>query len=129
MLQTILLAVHIVLATALIAIILLQQGRGATTGAAFGSGASSTVFGARGSASFLSRTTSVLAILFFGNCLLLGFLAARHTAPLSIVQQLQQHAPAVKTPAPATDVPPVSTAPVSAPPSPSDMPSIPAGKP
>lgn len=92
MLQTILLVVHILLALALIAIILLQQGRGATAGAAFGSGASGTVFGARGSATFLSRTTSVLAVLFFGNCLLLAWLATGHSAPESIAEQIEQQA-------------------------------------
>ncbi|MBM4228186.1 MAG: preprotein translocase subunit SecG [Gammaproteobacteria bacterium] len=92
MLQTILLVVHILLALALIAIILLQQGRGATAGAAFGSGASGTVFGARGSATFLSRTTSILAVLFFGNCLLLAWLATGHSAPKSIAEQIEQQA-------------------------------------
>ena len=92
MLQTILLVVHILLALALIAIILLQQGRGATAGAAFGSGASGTVFGARGSATFLSRTTSILAVLFFGNCLLLAWLATGHSAPTSIAEQIEQQA-------------------------------------
>ncbi|MEN9726054.1 MAG: preprotein translocase subunit SecG [Pseudomonadota bacterium] len=92
MLQTILLVVHILLALALIAIILLQQGRGATAGAAFGSGASGTVFGARGSATFLSRTTSILAVLFFGNCLFLAWLATGNAAPKSIADQIEQQA-------------------------------------
>ena len=61
MIFTVLLAVHILLALLLISVILLQQGKGATAGAAFGSGASSTVFGPRGSASFLTRLTSILA--------------------------------------------------------------------
>lgn len=97
MLQTILLVVHILLALALIAIILLQQGRGATAGAAFGGGASGTVFGARGSATFLSRTTSILAILFFGNCLLLAWLATGQSAPKSIADQLEEQAVTVDT--------------------------------
>jgi len=89
MLQTILLVLHVIVAISLIAFILLQQGRGATTGAAFGSGASSTVFGARGSASFLSRTTSILAIVFFANCLLLAFLGGQRTGPTSVLDHLQ----------------------------------------
>lgn len=52
---------------------MLQQGRGADAGAGFGGGASNTVFGARGSASFLSRTTAVLAAVFFGSSLLLAY--------------------------------------------------------
>lgn len=71
---SLLLALHLLLAVLLIVIILFQQGKGATAGAAFGSGASSTVFGARGSASFLSRATAVLATLFLVNSLVLGHL-------------------------------------------------------
>jgi len=77
MLQTILLVLHVLVAIGLITFILLQQGKGANTGAAFGAGASGTVFGARGAASFMSRTTAVLAVVFFANCLLLAFLAAQ----------------------------------------------------
>jgi len=56
------LGLHILIALTLIGLILLQHGKGADVGAAFGSGASSTIFGARGSASFLSRATAVLAL-------------------------------------------------------------------
>lgn len=97
MLQTLLLVLHVCVAVALIALILLQQGRGATTGAAFGGGASSTVFGARGSASFLSRATSILATVFFINCLVLAVLAGRHTASRSVVEQLSDKPPAAVT--------------------------------
>lgn len=64
MLFSILLAVMVILGIVLIVLILLQQGKGADAGAAFGSGASGTVFGARGSSSFLSRTTGVLMAIF-----------------------------------------------------------------
>jgi len=77
--MTILLIVQILLAISMIALILVQRGRGADAGAAFGSGASSTVFGARGSASFLTRTTAILAILFFTNCFALSYLAGKAT--------------------------------------------------
>lgn len=120
MLQTVLLVVHLLVAISLIAIILLQQGRGATAGAAFGSGASSTVFGARGSASFLSRATAVLAIVFFGNCLLLAFLATRQSTPASIGEQLEQQV----APASAPSVPTLPSNPVAP-----DLPQIPATKP
>ena len=123
MLQTVLLVIHVLIAVALISIILLQQGRGATAGAAFGSGASATVFGARGSGNFLSRTTAVLAILFFGNCLLLAFLASRQdAAPSSIGQQIVEPATTVSAP----KVPPTTP---SSSPSTSDVPPIPASKP
>ena len=145
MLQTVLLVVHVLVALSLIAIILLQQGRGATAGAAFGSGASGTVFGARGSATFLSRATSILAILFFGNCLLLAWLASGQSAPRSLGEEIAAQAAtqteitervvgesAEKTTAPAAPdaalpaqtVTPASTSP--APAAPADMPQIPA---
>jgi len=71
-LQTVLFVIQVLVAVGLIGFILLQQGKGADAGAAFGSGASSTVFGARGSGNFLTRTTSVLAFLFLLNSLVLG---------------------------------------------------------
>ncbi|WP_456403721.1 preprotein translocase subunit SecG [Thiolapillus sp.] len=73
--NTILVIVHLFLSIGLIGLILIQHGKGADAGAAFGSGASSTVFGARGSANFLSRTTGVLALLFFITSLTLAWLA------------------------------------------------------
>jgi len=76
-LQTILFVVQVLVAAGLIGFILLQQGKGADAGAAFGSGASSTVFGSRGSGNFLTRTTSVLAFLFLANSLFLGYLASK----------------------------------------------------
>jgi len=70
-----LLILHVLVAVAIVALVLLQRGRGAEVGAAFGSGASSTVFGAQGSATFLSRTTAVLAAVFFLTSLTLAFLS------------------------------------------------------
>ena len=61
----ILLVIHVVIALMLIGLILIQHGKGAQTGAAFGSGASQTVFGSQGSGGFLSRATATLAALFF----------------------------------------------------------------
>ena len=61
----ILIIAYIVVSVALIGFILLQQGKGADMGASFGSGASGTIFGSAGSANFLSRTTAILAFLFF----------------------------------------------------------------
>jgi preprotein translocase subunit SecG len=113
---SILLAVHLVLAVLLIAIILLQQGKGATAGAAFGSGASSTVFGARGSASFLSRTTAVLAALFLTNSLLLAYLYGQTLESQSLLD-------AVDTPAFDQSVAPPADAP---PAMPAEVPAVPA---
>jgi|TARA_B100001123_G_C15173053_1_gene972222 preprotein translocase subunit SecG len=96
--QTILLVLHISLGLALIAIILLQQGAGATAGAAFGSGASSTVFGSRGSASFLTRTTGVLALVFFANSFFLAYLSGQTITPKSILEQTEVSAPVVDAP-------------------------------
>ena len=75
--ETLLLVVHVLIAVALIALVLLQQGKGAEAGAAFGGGASSTVFGSRGSSSFLSRTTAMLATMFFVVSLVLASIAYR----------------------------------------------------
>jgi preprotein translocase subunit SecG len=93
MIFTVLLAVHILLALLLIGVILLQQGKGATAGAAFGSGASSTVFGARGSASFLTRLTAILAVLFFSNSLLLAYLYGQTSKTTSLLDQVAIPAP------------------------------------
>ncbi|MBI4006157.1 MAG: preprotein translocase subunit SecG [Gammaproteobacteria bacterium] len=76
--QTLLLIMQVIVAVCLIGFILIQHGKGADAGAAFGSGASSTVFGARGSGNFLTRATTFLAILFLGNSLLLGYLATEN---------------------------------------------------
>jgi preprotein translocase subunit SecG len=63
--ETLLLVVHVVAALAIIGLVLLQHGKGADMGAAFGGGASGSVFGATGSANFLSRATAILATVFF----------------------------------------------------------------
>ena len=80
-LNSILLVVQVLLSVSLIALILLQHGKGADAGAAFGSGASATIFGARGSGNFLSRATTLVAILFFVVCLSLAYLASHRDAP------------------------------------------------
>ncbi len=85
-LTTIVTIFHVLLAASLIAIVLLQRGKGAEAGAAFGAGASGTVFGSRGSASFLSRTTAVLATLFFVTSLTLAYLAGQREGPVSVLE-------------------------------------------
>ena len=106
MLNNILLVVHVFIAVAIIGLILLQQGKGADAGAAFGSGASGTVFGARGSASFLSRATAVLATLFFITSLSLAYLAsssAKSTASVLEKVKTEQAQPKKAPPPGAVD--------------------------
>jgi preprotein translocase subunit SecG len=72
---TLILVVHVLAALGVIGLVLLQHGKGADVGAAFGSGASGSLFGATGSANFLSRTTAILAAVFFLSSLGLAYLA------------------------------------------------------
>lgn len=104
MFYNILLAVFVLVSVALVALILLQQGKGADAGAAFGSGASGTVFGARGSASFLTRTTAILAALFFIISLSLAYLSNQQTKPTSVVEQVEQQGAASQD-MPVSDIP------------------------
>ena len=78
-LHTATLVFHVLIAAAIVGLVLLQRGKGADAGAGFGAGASGTVFGARGSASFLSRTTATLAVLFIATSLTLAYLGGRTT--------------------------------------------------
>ena len=71
----ILLVVYLIVAIILIGFVLIQQGKGAGMGASFGSGASNTVFGASGAGNFMTRTTAILAVVFFGLSLTLGNLS------------------------------------------------------
>ncbi len=67
-----LLIVQVLVSVSIIGLVMIQQGKGADMGAAFGSGAAGTVFGARGGGSFLTRATAILAVAFFVNCLLIA---------------------------------------------------------
>jgi len=99
---TIVLAIHLGLALVLIGVVLLQHGKGADAGAAFGSGASNTVFGARGSASFLGRLTGILGVGFFATSLALAIMAGTFSSGGSVVDGSATSAPATEsTPAPA----------------------------
>ena len=82
--NSILLIAQVLLSISLIVLILMQHGKGADAGAAFGSGASATVFGARGAGNFLSRATTIIAILFFIVCLSLAYISSRRNVPDSI---------------------------------------------
>jgi len=120
--QTLAVVLHVLLAASIIGLVLLQRGKGADAGAGFGAGASGTVFGSRGSGSFLSRTTAILATLFFVTSLGLSYLFSQGTAPTSVVDRVQteQAAPAesnvpagllpsVPESAPPAAVPPAAT--------------------
>ena len=85
--ETVLIGVHFLIAVAFIGFILMQHGKGADMGAAFGSGASGSLFGAAGSANFLSRTTAILATVFFLSSLGLTYLATNHEAARDLMQQ------------------------------------------
>lgn len=91
--ETILLIVHTFIAVLIIALVLLQRGKGADAGAAFGSGASGTVFGARGSASFFSRATAVLATAFFMSSLALAYMSSQEA---DVPDSLLENAPAAE---------------------------------
>ena len=84
---TLLFVLQVVVAVALIGFVLVQHGKGADAGAAFGSGSSSTVFGSQGSGSFLTKATTFLAILFLANSLLLAYLSSQkmREAPMSLL--------------------------------------------
>lgn len=101
------LIVHVLAAVCIIALVLVQQGKGATTGAAFGAGASQTVFGSRGSGSFLLKITIGLAFVFFATSIVLNNLAARSTHRANEVSlPINLPAEPVKTTAPpATNIP------------------------
>lgn len=87
-LQSIVLYIHMMVALLIVVLVLLQRGKGADAGAGFGAGASGTVFGSRGSASFFSRATAVLATMFFATSLTLAYLAGQApTAPTSILEE------------------------------------------
>ncbi|MDS4020721.1 MAG: preprotein translocase subunit SecG [Candidatus Competibacter sp.] len=110
MAHTLILVAHVVVAVALIALVLLQQGKGADAGAAFGSGASATMFGSRGSASFLSRTTAALATAFFLSSLTLAYFATQTSVPKSVVDRVrieQQAADKPQSSGGPADVPPL----------------------
>jgi len=127
--ETVILIVHVLAAVGLIALVLLQQGKGADMGAAFGSGASSTVFGSQGSASFMTRSTAVLATVFFITSLSLAYFTGQGVSRKSVTEESvvktvdsaapvaedMPSVPAATTSAPAeSDVPAAGTPPAAA---------------
>ena len=99
----VLIVVHVLVALAIIGLVLLQHGKGADMGSGFGGGASASLFGATGSANFLSRMTAVLATIFFVLSLGLAYFATnRPKAPGGILDAVKTEKPATEVPAPAT---------------------------
>jgi len=109
LLQEILTVFHVFLCIGLIGLILIQHGKGADAGAAFGGGASGTVFGSQGSASFLTRTTGVLATAFFITCLILAYFSIQRIEPKSILENVPTTTttePSEVPAAPSSELPP-----------------------
>ena len=122
MLETVVVVFHLLGALGVVALVLLQQGKGADAGASFGAGASNTVFGSQGSSTFLSKFTAILAACFFITSLGLGYFAKEKSQQVSLqglpnpaVLETPQQKPAAddvpvlqeqKTDVKATDVPP-----------------------
>ncbi len=114
MLHSILMVIHIISATCIVALVLVQRGKGADAGAGFGAGASGTVFGARGATTALSRATAILAAVFMITSLALAYTVTRTAAPASSVLDKLAGQGANEVPAvPAAPVPllPLTTAP------------------
>lgn len=125
MLQGLILVFHVLAAGAIVVLVLLQHGKGADMGAAFGSGSAGSLFGSSGSANFLSRVTAILATVFFCTSLLLTYLGSQSTRARSLMESV----PSPTVPAPSGAVPvPAAPTPAGDPsvPSPSGTPALPA---
>ena len=109
--ETLILVIHVVVALAIVGLVLLQHGKGADVGAAFGSGASGSVFGASGSANFLSRTTAVLALVFFVTSLGLTYFSGRKGENKGVMAAPPAPAQTLPSQIPATGAPSVPPAP------------------
>lgn len=106
------LTVHVLVGLAVIGLVLVQHGKGADMGAAFGSGTSGSLFGASGSANFLSRTTAILATVFFLTSLGLSYLAgSKPAAPSSVMEGAQGVAAPAAVPAAPVDTSPAQSIP------------------
>jgi len=101
--NTALIIIHVLLAIGLVGLVLVQQGKGADMGTAFGAGASGTLFGSSGAGNFLTRTTAILATLFFLTSLALAYLAMQTGQPTSLMEGVAPY----QTPAITSEVPDV----------------------
>lgn len=124
-LENMVVIVQVISALAIIALVLLQHGKGADMGAAFGSGASGSLFGATGSSNFMSKSTGVAAAIFFASTLVLANFATQRNTGVSGGVMERAAAPAPVT-GPAA-IPPTAPA-ATAPPAPAPAPTTPAGQ-
>ncbi|AAQ58614.1 preprotein translocase subunit SecG [Chromobacterium violaceum] len=103
LLKTLIWIVNLLSAASIIVLVLMQHGKGADMGAAFGSGSSGSLFGASGSANFLSRTTAVVAVVFFSTSMALVFLSGGGKSDLGVMgngSKIEQVAPQIPAGAP-----------------------------
>ena len=107
-LATVILIFHVLVAVGLCGLVLLQHGKGADMGAAFGSGSSGSLFGASGSANFLSRSTAIIATVFFVTSLGLTWFSANKPQATSVMDRMQTDQPAVPAAPVAPAVPPAA---------------------
>ena len=91
--ETLVWVVHMLAALGVVGLVLMQHGKGADMGAAFGSGASGSLFGSSGSANFLSRTTAILASVFFVTSLTLAYISSTKTKSVGVMQTQKQVVP------------------------------------
>ncbi|MGE4112446.1 MAG: preprotein translocase subunit SecG [Burkholderiales bacterium] len=107
--EVLILVVHVIAALGIIVLVLVQHGKGADMGAAFGGGSSGSVFGAAGSANFLSRSTSILAVVFFVSSISLTVFSSKKSDQKGVMSQPASSAPASslpsQIPAPPASVP------------------------
>jgi preprotein translocase subunit SecG len=132
--RIVLTVIQVFSAFAIIALVLLQRGKGAEAGAGFGAGASGTMFGARGASTALSRATAIFAAVFMINSLLLAYVGTKisDAQPKTILDQATEGLPktpagAVKTPAPNTAIVPAPAPVPTTAPSPTPAPAAPEG--
>ncbi len=121
MVTSILTVIHLIAAISIIVLVLLQQGKGADAGAAFGGGSSQSLFGSRGSANFLSRTTSILTVVFFLTGLTLAFTYSRQSGYQSVTEVSAPAPVQVESDSEVPVVPGAAEAPASG-----DVPAVPA---
>jgi preprotein translocase subunit SecG len=111
LLESLLLIVHVIVAVGICILVLLQHGKGADMGAAFGSGSSGSVFGASGSANFLSRSTAVLATVFFVSSLGLTYFGATRSTPVGVEKSIMDTQAPKPSDVPAVPAPSTPAAP------------------
>ena len=128
--QTIIIVFHVLAALSIIGLILIQQGKGADMGASFGAGASQTLFGSRGSGNALTRTTAILATIFFATSIALSIIAKDNAEAAGQVglpaAASAPEVPAQNAPAPAKSVDEVPTVEHNSAPAAGEVPSAPA---